>query len=52
MSQAPEHVDMQDGTMMQLNLDLSLLGSDLFSDTAAAFMWDGVGTLDWGGAVQ
>lgn len=33
--------------MQQLELDLSLLESDLFSDTAAAFTWDGLGSLDW-----
>jgi hypothetical protein len=48
--QPPENV--QDGTSMPLDLDLSLLSSDLFCDTAASFTWDGVGTLDWGGAAQ
>lgn len=49
LHQTPEH--MQDEGTMQLDFDLSLLGGDLFSDTAATFTWDGVGTLDWGGAV-
>ncbi|KIJ38057.1 hypothetical protein M422DRAFT_781512 [Sphaerobolus stellatus SS14] len=30
-----------------LEMDLSLLGTDLFSDAAAAFAWDGLGSLDW-----
>ncbi|KIJ34436.1 hypothetical protein M422DRAFT_263388 [Sphaerobolus stellatus SS14] len=30
-----------------LEIDLSLLGTDLFSDAAAAFAWDGLGSLDW-----
>lgn len=43
---------LQPGTAMQPDLDLSLLESDLFCDTAAAFTWDGLGTLDWQGAGQ
>jgi hypothetical protein len=43
---------MQGGGAVQLDLDLSLLGTDLFSDTAAAFTWDGLGTLDWQGVLQ
>ncbi|KIJ43104.1 hypothetical protein M422DRAFT_31028, partial [Sphaerobolus stellatus SS14] len=30
-----------------LEMDLSLLGTDLFSDAADAFTWDGLGSLDW-----
>lgn len=28
-------------------LDLNLLGTELFSDAAAAFTWDSLGTIDW-----
>ncbi|KIJ27796.1 hypothetical protein M422DRAFT_270977 [Sphaerobolus stellatus SS14] len=28
-------------------MDLSLLGTDLFSDAASAFAWDGIGSLGW-----
>ncbi|KIJ43100.1 hypothetical protein M422DRAFT_253599 [Sphaerobolus stellatus SS14] len=30
-----------------LEMDLSLLGTDLFSDAAAPFTWDGLESLDW-----
>ncbi|GJJ12761.1 hypothetical protein Clacol_007006 [Clathrus columnatus] len=30
-----------------VQLDLNLLGTDLFSDAAAAFTWDSLGTIDW-----
>ncbi|KIJ45312.1 hypothetical protein M422DRAFT_29846, partial [Sphaerobolus stellatus SS14] len=30
-----------------LEMDLSLLGTDVFSDAADAFAWDGLGDLDW-----
>ncbi|KIJ38088.1 hypothetical protein M422DRAFT_781516 [Sphaerobolus stellatus SS14] len=31
----------------KVKMDLSLLGTNLFSDAAAAFAWDGLGSLDW-----
>ncbi|KIJ52102.1 hypothetical protein M422DRAFT_243691 [Sphaerobolus stellatus SS14] len=30
-----------------IEMDLSLLGTDVFSDAAVAFAWDGQGSLDW-----
>ncbi|KIJ48081.1 hypothetical protein M422DRAFT_28567 [Sphaerobolus stellatus SS14] len=36
-----------DSHQAPLEMDLSLLGTDLFSDAAAAFAWDGLGSLDW-----
>ncbi|KIJ52141.1 hypothetical protein M422DRAFT_243738 [Sphaerobolus stellatus SS14] len=46
-SQHPHYAPPNPPPTHNIEMDLSLLSTDLFSDAAAAFAWDGLGSLDW-----
>lgn len=46
-SQLPQQQQQLEQQQPPVYLDLNLLGTELFSDAAAAFTWDSLGTIDW-----